>query len=131
MSRNVFNRKDTAFKNKKNITIVGVSNWLNQNSKSSSLLKEKDHINLPNPIKTNIFKLFDKLKARELWDLPQDKKLVLFEAMRAASDPRKGFKELSEAMNKLEVVMILNLWSLEVVNLKILKDWGLKYIIVL
>ena len=71
------------------------------------------------------------MKARELWDLPQDKKLVLFEAMRAASDPRKGFKELSEAMNKLEVVMILNLWSLEVVNLKILKDWGLKYIIVL
>jgi glycosyltransferase involved in cell wall biosynthesis len=84
-----------------NITIVGLSKWLHECAKSSTLLKNKKHINLPNPIDTEIYKPFNKEKARELWCLPKDKKLALFGAMSATSDPRKGFKELSEAMNKL------------------------------
>lgn len=95
LSRKIWQKKQKIFSNKKNITIVGLSNWLNECSKTSSLLKDKNHINLPNPIDTNIFKPFDKEKSRELWSLPKDKKLVLFGAMGATSDPRKGFKELS------------------------------------
>ncbi len=102
LSRKIFHRKQKAFNAKKDMTIVGLSKWLNDASKSSTLLKDKNHINLPNPIDTNIFKPFDKEKARELWSLSKDKKLVLFGAMGATSDPRKGFKELSEAMQKLE-----------------------------
>ena len=102
LSRKIFHRKQKAFNAKKDMTIVGLSKWLNDASKSSTLLKDKNHINLPNPIDTNIFKSFDKEKARELWSLPKDKKLVLFGAMGATSDPRKGFKELSKAMQKLE-----------------------------
>ena len=102
LSKKVFKRKQKIFNQKKDIVIVGLSNWLNKCSKSSTLLKDKKHINIPNPIDTNIFKLFDKEKARGLWNLPQDKQLVLFGAMRATSDPRKGFKELNDAMNKLD-----------------------------
>ncbi|KAB7892670.1 glycosyltransferase family 4 protein [Poseidonibacter ostreae] len=102
LSKKVFKRKQKVFKSKKDITIVGLSSWLNECSKNSTLLKDKKHINLPNPIDTNIFKPFDKEKARELWSLPQDKKLVLFGAMGATSDPRKGFDELSDAMKKLK-----------------------------
>lgn len=101
LSTKVFQRKQKAFTSKKEMTIVGLSNWLNECSKSSALLKDKKHINLPNPIDINTFKPFDKENARELWSLPKDKKLVLFGAMGATSDPRKGFTELSNAMDKL------------------------------
>jgi glycosyltransferase involved in cell wall biosynthesis len=101
LSQKVFTRKQKTFAQKKDMTIVGLSKWLNECSKSSSLLKDKKHVNLPNPINTTIFKPFDKEKSRELWSLPKDKKLVLFGAMSATSDPRKGFKELSEALHKL------------------------------
>lgn len=102
LSNRVFKRKQKAYSQKKDITIVGLSKWLNECSKSSTLLKDKNHINLPNPIDTNIFKPFDKDKSRELWSLPKDKKLVLFGAMSATSDINKGFKELSDALSKLE-----------------------------
>jgi glycosyltransferase involved in cell wall biosynthesis len=102
LSKKIFLRKQKAYASKKDITIVGLSSWLNKCSKNSTLLKDKNHINLPNPIDTDIFKPFDKEKARELWNLPKDKKLVLFGAMGATSDPRKGFDELSEAMSKLK-----------------------------
>ncbi len=102
LSRKVFNRKQKSYSKINNITINGLSKWLYECAKSSTLLKDKKHINLPNPIDTNIFKPFDKEKSRELWSLPQDKKLVLFGAMGATSDPRKGFVELSNAMKKLK-----------------------------
>ncbi len=103
LSRKIFNRKQKTFAQKKDITIVGLSRWLNECSKNSTLLKSKNHKNLPNPIDTYIFKPVDKEKAREFWNLPKDKKLVLFGAMDATSDPRKGFKELREAFGKLEM----------------------------
>ena len=101
LSRKIFNRKQKTFSKISNMTIIGLSEWLNECSKNSRLLKDKKHINLPNPIDTNIFKPFDKEKSRELWSLTKDKKLILFGANSATSDINKGFKELSEAMKKL------------------------------
>ena len=40
--------------------------------------------------------------ARELMGLPKNKKLVLFGAMEATSDPRKGFQYLMPAIQKLK-----------------------------
>lgn len=102
LSNKIFKRKQKSFNDKKDMTIVGLSRWLNDASKSSTLLKDKKHINLPNPVDTNVFKPFDKEKSRELWNLPEDKKLVLFGAMSSTSDINKGFKELSEAMTKIQ-----------------------------
>jgi glycosyltransferase involved in cell wall biosynthesis len=102
LSKNIFNRKQKAFAQQKDMIIVGLSRWLNECSKNSMLLRNNKHINLPNPIDTNIFKPFDKEESRELWSLPKDKKLVLFGANSATNDINKGFKELSAAMNKLE-----------------------------
>ena len=102
LSRKVWNRKQKVFNQKQNMTIIGLSRWLNECSKKSTLLKDKRHISLPNPIETDIFKPFDKNLSRELWNLSKDKKLVLFGAMSATSDPNKGFKELSEALRKLD-----------------------------
>ncbi len=101
LSKKIFKGKQKNFNLKKDMTIVGLSNWLNECSKNSTLLKDKKHINLPNPIDTTIFKPFDKEKSRELWSLPKEKKLVLFGAMGATSDLRKGFEKLRKAMQKL------------------------------
>jgi len=109
LSRKIFKRKYIIFSKIENITIVGLSKWLTECSKNSTLLKNKKHINLPNPINTDIYKSFEKKKARELWNLPKNKKLVLFGAMDATSDINKGFAELIKALS------ILNLKNIELV----------------
>jgi len=102
LSRKIFNRKKRTFSKIENMTIVGVSQWITDCSKSSTLLQERKHITLPNLIDTSIYKPFSKNHARELWNLPKDKKLVLFGANSAISDRNKGFKELSEALYKFK-----------------------------
>lgn len=102
LSRKVFFRKQRVFSQKKDITVVGLSRWLAVQAKSSSLFSSYSVVNLPNPLDTQIFAPFDKVQARELFNLPQDKKLILFGAMGATSDPRKGFIELSRALEKLK-----------------------------
>lgn len=101
LSRKIWHSKEKNFAKIQNMTIVGLSKWLTECAEKSTLLRDTKVVNLPNPIDTNTFKPFDKDKARELWNLPCDKKLVLFGAMGATSDPRKGFKELSDAMGQL------------------------------
>ena len=102
ISRKIWNRKKKAFSNLHKLTIVGVSNWITNCSKVSTLLKDKKHICLPNLINTTVFKPFNKEQSRLLWNLPKDKKLVLFGATKALSDKNKGFKELSEALENLK-----------------------------
>jgi glycosyltransferase involved in cell wall biosynthesis len=103
LSRKIWQRKQKTYAKLKNITIVGLSSWLNSCSQESSLLKDKNHINIPNPIDTSIFKPSNKSKARKIWNLPTDKKLILFGAMGATSDPRKGFEELCKALQLLDL----------------------------
>jgi glycosyltransferase involved in cell wall biosynthesis len=101
LSRKVWNRKKRIFDVKK-MTIVGLSRWIHKCSKDSCLLKSHININLPNLIDVNIFKPFDKQKSRELWNLSSKKRLILFGAMGATSDIRKGFKELIRALELIK-----------------------------
>lgn len=101
LSRKIFNRKLKAYSKIEELTIVGLSKWLNSCSESSSLFSDRNHIHLPNPINTDIFKPFNKQHARMLWDLPNDKKLILFGAMGATSDSRKGFNLLKQGLQKV------------------------------
>jgi len=102
LSRKVYKRKEKNYSKIPDLTIAGLSRWLMGCSQNSTLLKTRKHINLPNPIDTNKYKPFPKKEARELWSLPQDKKLILFGAMNATGDKRKGFKELSDALHKIK-----------------------------
>ena len=102
LSRKVWLRKQANFGKMANLNIIGLSRWLVDCAKQSSLFQDTPVFNLPNPIDTNTFSPFDKQQARALLNLPQDKNLVLFGAMGAISDPRKGFKELAEALTHLD-----------------------------
>jgi glycosyltransferase involved in cell wall biosynthesis len=102
LSRSVFNRKRNTYKKLPNMVIVGLSKWITNCTKESSLLKNHEIVNIPNPIDTNIFKPLDTKHARELWNLPANKKLILFGAMSATSDVNKGFKELVQSLDLLD-----------------------------
>ncbi|WP_305910218.1 glycosyltransferase family 4 protein [Methylomarinum sp. Ch1-1] len=103
LSRWVFNRKAKHFAKHTNLTIVGLSRWLADCAQNSSLFKNNTVVNLPNPIDTQTFAPLEKSIARSLLNLPPDKKLILFGAMNAVSDPRKGFRELIGSLTSLEV----------------------------
>jgi len=99
LSREVFARKSRVYSKKRDMTIVGLSSWITRCAESCSLFRGKRIVHLPNPINTDQYRPFDKRKARELWQLPLDRKILLFGAMSARGDPRKGLKELNSALD--------------------------------
>lgn len=99
LQRNNLKRKRKTYHKVKSMTVVGLSEWLFNCSKKSDALGSKHHVQLPNPINTDTYSPFSKIQARELLNLPLDKKIILFGAMGATSDPRKGFEQLSNALN--------------------------------
>ena len=101
LSFKILQRKKKAFAKIKSMTVVGLSKWLQNCANNSSVFANKKVINLPNPINANIFKPFNMLLSRKLFNLPENKKLVLFGAMSATTTPYKGFTELIEALDKI------------------------------
>jgi glycosyltransferase involved in cell wall biosynthesis len=70
-------------------------------ARESTLLKGFRVEQLPNPIDTQVFKPVDRIVAKQILGLPTDKPLVLFGAVNATADPRKGFTHLSDALRAL------------------------------
>ena len=102
LSRKLWKKKKRSYNKINNLTIIGLSNWINESSKKSSLLKNRPHINLPNLINTKIFKPINKSEARNLLNLPLDKKLILFGAYNSLCDTNKGFLELTSSLKEIE-----------------------------
>ena len=87
-----------------NIYFVACSRWLEQEAKSSALLKGHKITSIPNPIDTHIYNnRCQKLEARQRLGLSADKKLILFVSQRV-TNPNKGMDYLSEACRQLEDV---------------------------
>lgn len=85
----------------KDMTIVTGSKWLADCARVSYLHRNKKIEVIPSGINTNVYKPIDKQIARDILNLPQDRKLILFGSMSASSDPRKGFHLLQPALQKL------------------------------
>ncbi|MEO6882858.1 MAG: glycosyltransferase [Bacteroidia bacterium] len=95
-----FNLKSKALKGVKNIQIVSPSTWLMNFSLSSKLFGNMPHYCIPYGIDCQIFKIKDKIKAREKLNFPIDKKIILFVAD-SIKNKRKGFLYLEKAVEKL------------------------------
>ena len=100
LSRWILNRK---YKNwrKLNLTIVTPSKWLAKCAKGSFLFRDLRVEVIPYIIDIDIFKPIGKLTAREILNLPKDKKIIVFGGISAASDRRKGFQYLQPALKRL------------------------------
>lgn len=100
LSRWVWWRKANAWK-ALNLTIVTPSSWLAKCASFSSLFKDLPVKVIPNGLDTQRYKPINRRLAREILNLPQDKQLILFGALSATSDPRKGFHLLQPALQSL------------------------------
>ncbi|MBE9166059.1 glycosyltransferase family 4 protein [Pleurocapsales cyanobacterium LEGE 06147] len=101
LSRWVWQRKAKAWQ-KLNLTIVSPSYWLAECSKSSFLFKERLVKVIPHGLNLEIYKPLDRYLAREVLNLPQDKKLVLFGASPGTTgNSRKGYQFLQPALQNL------------------------------
>jgi glycosyltransferase involved in cell wall biosynthesis len=97
----VWQRKQKALKTL-NLTLVTPSQWLANCAQSSSLLKGYRVKVIPNGLDLKIYKPIDSQLARQILNLPQDKQLILFGAIKATSDRRKGFHLLQPALQNLK-----------------------------
>ena len=84
-----------------NLTVVTPSQWLGNCAKQSPLLADKHVEIIPNGLDIKQYIPFEKKKAREILDLPQNKQLILFGALSATQDIRKGFDLFKEALENL------------------------------
>jgi glycosyltransferase involved in cell wall biosynthesis len=86
----------------KTFHLVSPSRWLAGLAKESALMGNQPCSVIPNPLDTHVFAPVDQAVARRILGLPQDRKLILFGAIGATSDLRKGYDLLVSALQALE-----------------------------
>ena len=100
-SRWLWQRKAKAWQ-EIDLTIVTPSKWLAECARASSLFRNRRIEVIPNGIDLNKYRPFDRQQARNWLGLPQDKQIILFGAISATSDRRKGFHHLLPTLQKLK-----------------------------
>ncbi len=101
LSRWIWQRKAKAWR-QLNLTLVSPSRWLAQAAATSPLFHNTRIEVIPNGLDTQVYRPIAKSTARELLHLPQDKHLVLFGAINAISDKRKGAQLLQATLQILQ-----------------------------
>ena len=99
LSYKVFRKKLKCYQNA-DITFVGCSRWITEDAQNALLTRGHRVINIPNAIPAGTFHPMPKDEARNIFNLPKDKKLVLFGSQKV-TDERKGIKFLAEACIQL------------------------------
>jgi glycosyltransferase involved in cell wall biosynthesis len=107
ISRKGFNRRVNTYSKIKNMNIVATSSWIGRCAKESFLFKDREIDVIPNPINTELFSPINKNIARNLFNIPKDKTVIMFSALGAMNDPRKGSKQLFDAINMLNLENIV------------------------
>jgi glycosyltransferase involved in cell wall biosynthesis len=93
-------RKFRAWKNL-NLTLVAPTTWMANCARSSALFQNVQVESIPHGLDTQVYRPLDSKVARDIFNLPPDKSLILFGAIQATADRRKGFHLLQAALQKL------------------------------
>lgn len=80
------------------LDVVAISRWLADQARASTLLGGKRIHVIPNGIDTRRFRPIERAAAREILGLRADVPLVVYGAIAATRDARKGFAELRRAL---------------------------------
>jgi glycosyltransferase involved in cell wall biosynthesis len=102
LSEQLFDYKKRLFFKLPNIQFVCVSRWLSKCLKHSAILSGHKVQVIPNLVDTDFFTPKDKSVCREKLQLETDKTYMLFGAINASTDQRKGFGLLKQAIQLLE-----------------------------
>jgi len=102
LDRWVWNRKMRYFKNNP-FEVLVLSNWMKRDAQNSVLLGKRPIHLIPNGLDLSVYYPYDTVEARNHFNLPQGKPLVLFGANFATQDRNKGFHDFVEAMKILEL----------------------------
>ncbi|MCI5142445.1 MAG: glycosyl transferase, partial [Candidatus Electrothrix sp. ATG1] len=81
-----------------NFTFVSPSRWLGNCLSESALFSGKKYSVIPNCINTDAFRPKERRAERDFFQLPQDKKLILFGADGGGVNPLKGYHLLKAAL---------------------------------
>ena len=95
LSNQIFRKKKELYKLAP-ITFITCSQWLKEKAEQSALLDKHNIVHIPNPIKINLFTPRNKIEARQRYNLPTDKKLILFGSVKI-TDKRKGIDYFVES----------------------------------
>jgi glycosyltransferase involved in cell wall biosynthesis len=101
LSYRQFQDKLNSYAKINNFCINGVSSWIANEAKKSSLLRFNQIVNLPNTLDVSIYKPFNSSFSRSTLQLSLEKKIVLLGASYSTSDDRKGFHLLVQALQML------------------------------
>lgn len=99
LSRWTWTRKQKAWRDLK-IHIVTPSRWLAECARKSALFKDRQIDVIPNGLDIEKFKPIPKATAREILNLPKNKKILLFGAVKAIANTIKGIQILPKALSE-------------------------------
>ena len=130
-------RQKLAMLDGRRIHYVACSRWLADEARQSALLAGQKIAAIPNAIDTRLFSPQDKQCARQQWELPAGKRVILFVSQRV-TDERKGMSYFVKAVSLLAarypamredtVIAILGGHSEEVVSQLALPAYSLGYV---
>ena len=92
--------KKNALKDVNNLKIIAMSNWLLEESKKSSLFNKYQHVQIGYGLTSKDFRALNKNLAREVFNLPIDKNIVLF-LSDTLTHVRKGYGLLIQSIEQL------------------------------
>ena len=101
LSRKIWKKKNQVF-SKLNLHIVTPSQWLADAAKKSTLLSRFPVTVIPNCLDTDVYCPIDKVESDLNSDDVHKRKKILFGAINATTDKRKGFHKLLEAIIYIE-----------------------------
>ncbi|WKN40715.1 glycosyltransferase [Tunicatimonas pelagia] len=93
--------KNEVYSRSQSFTVITPSRWMYQEAKNSELFRRFPVKQIPYGLDTSLFKLYDQAFARRVFNLPQDKKILLF-ISDALDNKRKGFDLLLKAVSAIE-----------------------------
>lgn len=101
LSRDMWHRKAAAWQHM-DLSLVPISSWLADCVRDSRMFGDETRVEvIPNGIDTSVFRPFDRAASKAEWQLPDHKRHVLFGAVGATDDARKGFHHIVEAVRIL------------------------------
>jgi len=110
----IWKRKKSSWSKVNKMVIAAPSRWLAECARESALFRNYRVEMLPNGVDHQRFRPVDHAIARSILGLPVDKKLILFVEGSWATDRRKGFHLLAEALKQLEVEVTTDNYQLVV-----------------